>query len=57
MVSIRGRNVGGTLLSAAFDLDFIFETHSHRLYLHRATAKPKINFKSGGQECPPHTLC
>ncbi len=38
--------MGRTRVSAAFDFDFL-----------PFTVKVKINFKGGGQECPPHTTC
>ena len=40
--------VGRTLLSAAFDLDLDWLSID-------LPPKVKTNFKSGGQECPPHT--
>jgi hypothetical protein len=48
--------VGRTLLSALLTLISVVIVRP--LCYHTGTAaipKPKINFKGGGQECPPHT--
>ena len=43
--------VGRTLLSAAFDVDLDFLIFGPR----EVVQTSKVEIKSGGQECPPHT--
>src|ERR1041384_3466840 len=51
LISSRGVVWGGHSCPPAFEVDF----RSSSLPDHRRT-KIKVNFKGGGQECPPHTV-
>ena len=49
--------MGRTLLSAVFDFDFRYsgKKFEYSKTNCRLRSQAKIKFKSGGQECPPHT--
>jgi hypothetical protein len=47
--------VGRALLSAGFDLAFGHSKQAQPVSTRQRRLPPTINFKGGGQECPPHT--